>query len=244
MNTDSLHSIKIIYRAKEALKSDDGKTFKDLENKLISLDNSEAYFILGLAYETADSSFKPFKKSKKKAIEYYSKAFEYGHLEAGIELYKILQWKDDLKSKTQARTLLISCAERDDRMAFELAKFIIENEHENVKIALKILNHLKVWWFENQTAVLNLIGKIYCEGTVIERNINKGIKSYIISKELGCELAIRELGRIYVNGKYGVSVDEKKAIENFKLLEKSKNEILSEEAKHYLMKIKNGPNTH
>lgn len=238
MTTDSLHSINIIYRAKEALKSDDGKAFMELEKELILLNNSEAYYILGLAYDTADSSFKPLKKSKKKAIEFYTKALKNGHLEAGIELYHILEHKNDLKSKIQARTILISCAERDYRMSFELAKFIIENEKQNVKTALKILKHLKVWWFENQSQVLNLIGKIYCEGIVVEKDINKGIKSYNLSKEKGCELAIRELGRIYVNGKYGVSVDEKKAIENFKLLEKSKNEILSEEAKHYLLKIK------
>jgi TPR repeat protein len=95
-------------------------------------------------------------------------------------------------------------------MAFELAKYIIEHEKQNVKMALNILNHLKDWWFENQTTVLNLIGKIYCEGTVVERDIKKGIKSFNSSKKRGCELAIRELGRIYVNGKYGVPIDKKK----------------------------------
>lgn len=243
MTTDYLQSIDTIFRAKKALKSDNGKAFLELEKELISLDNSEAYFILGLAYETADLNFKPFKRSEKKAIEFYSKAFKYGHLEAGIELYNILEHKNDLQSKMQSRTILISCAERDYRMAFKLAKYIIEKERQNIKTALTILNHLKVWWFENQSKVFNLLGKIYCEGTVVEKNINNGIKLYNISKEKGCELAIRELGQIYCSGKYGVSIDEKKAIENFKLLEKSKNEILSEEAKHYIKKLKNNLNT-
>lgn len=239
MNDQNLHPLKIIYLAKEALKSDDGKTFFEIEKDLIALDNSEAYFLLGRAYQTADSDFRPFKKSEKKAIEFYTKAFEYGNLDSGIKLYSILAFKKDAHSKNQARKVLIYCAERDERMAFELASFIIENEKQNIETALIILEHLKNWWFENQTRVLNLLGKIYCEGKVVDQDISKGLESYKISKKRGCELAIRELGRIYVKGKYGVPIDEKKAIENFTLLEKSKNDILSEEAKHYLNKLNN-----
>lgn len=181
------------------------------------LDNAEAQFKIGDAYNYGFGSLGIHNKDEREALRWLQKAAEMGHSKAQYELGCCYRWgKTVKKNEKLALTWIRKSAENGhDRAQYTLANYYLEDQNNSsrVKEAVK--------WFR-KAAVQGLscaqlqLANCYYEGIGVSQDYAKAVKWYMEAAKDKKRAAYCMLGLCSYYGK-GIDKDLFKAVEMFQL---------------------------